>query len=152
MVKKKRGKKKVQINYFSTFLNVFPDVTISQWLSKFTIKKNLTYGQWLSDQMSKWAGSWAFITGFLIFLVIWMAINVRGWLGGWDPYPFILLNLVLSCLAAIQAPIILMSQNRAAQRDRSKAERDYMINRKAEKENQQILKDLAKIRKKLKVK
>ena len=69
-----------------------------------------------------------------------------------DPYPFILLNLVLSCLAAIQAPVILMSQNRAAQRDRSRAEYDYEVNRKAEKEIQEVQKDLKLIKKALKVK
>ena len=102
-----------------------------------------TFGQKAADFITKWAGSWAFIIGFLIFLAIWMSLNtyflVEYKLGKpWDPYPFILLNLVLSCLAAIQAPIILMSQNRQSQRDRLKAEFDYRINKKAEKEIREI--------------
>ena len=83
------------------------------------------------------------IIGFLIFIGIWMAINVHlmtQYLLGkpWDPYPFILLNLILSCLAALQAPIILMSQNRQTQRDRLKTEYDYRIDKKAEKEIREI--------------
>ncbi|MBR9701980.1 DUF1003 domain-containing protein [Candidatus Pacearchaeota archaeon] len=102
-----------------------------------------TFGQKAADFIAKWAGSWTFIILFFVFLGIWMATNgyfvlkyLRGGLS--DPYPFILLNLALSCLAAIQAPVILMSQNRAAQRDRAKAEFDYRINRKAEKEIREI--------------
>lgn len=92
-----------------------------------------------ADNLAKYAGSWTFIIGFLIFLVIWMAVNVYAWLNVWDPYPFILLNLVLSCVAALQAPIILMSQNRQAQKDRHKIEYDYRVNRRAEKEIGKIL-------------
>ena len=108
---------------------------------------NLTLGQRAADWIAKWAGSWYFIIGFFIFLVIWMSINTAWIIFGrtWDPYPFILLNLVLSCLAAIQAPIILMSQNRAAQRDRQRAEYDYAVNRKAERELQGIQKQLNRI-------
>ena len=112
-----------------------------------------TFGQKASDFMTKWAGSWVFIILFFIFLGIWMATNgyfVLKFMGEGieDPYPFILLNLALSCLAAIQAPIILMSQNRQAQRDRFKAEFDYRINRKAEKEIREIKNLLIKRRKK----
>lgn len=103
-----------------------------------------TLGQRAADFITKWAGSWFFIIGFLIFLVLWMLVNIYAWIQTWDPYPFILLNLVLSCLAAIQAPIILMSQNRQSQRDRLKAEFDYRINKKAEKEISEILKILRK--------
>jgi uncharacterized membrane protein len=74
-----------------------------------------------------------------------MLVNVYAWINTWDPYPFILLNLVLSCLAAIQAPVILMSQNRAAQRDRLRAEYDYSVNRKAEREIQKIGKIVRKL-------
>ena len=103
----------------------------------------LTFGQKASDVLAKWAGSWAFILLFFVFLGIWMATSglfVLRYLNGslQDPYPFILLNLILSCLAAIQAPVILMSQNRAAQRDRAKAQTDYSINKKAEKEIREI--------------
>ncbi len=97
-----------------------------------------TFGQKSADNVANWAGSWTFIISFLVFLGIWMAANVYGWLNEWDPYPFILLNLVLSCLAALQAPIILMSQNRQTQRDRVKADYDYAINKKAEREIREI--------------
>ncbi len=98
-------------------------------------RQRLSFGQWLADRLAQWAGSWAFIVGFFVFLVIWIAINIELlFFQKWDPYPFILLNLLLSCLAAIQAPVILMSQNRAAERDRHQAKKDYYIDRKAEKE------------------
>jgi uncharacterized membrane protein len=105
---------------------------------KFLRNHNRSFAQKASDSLSKWVGSWAFILSFFVFLGLWMSANVYMWVQRWDPYPFILLNLVLSCLAAVQAPIILMSQNRAAQRDRIKAENDYHVNRKAEKEIQEI--------------
>ena len=108
------------------------------------VSHNRTFGQKASDFIAKWAGSWVFIILFFVFLGLWMAANIYAWTQQWDPYPFILLNLVLSCLAAIQAPVILMSQNRAAQRDRLKAEIDYRINKKAEKEIQQIKRILLK--------
>lgn len=108
------------------------------------IKYRRTVGQKAADWVTKWAGSWYFIAGFFVFIAIWMATNVFAWLNEWDPYPFILLNLILSCLAAVQAPIILMSQNRAAQRDRIKAEFDYRINKKAEKEIREIKRLLQK--------
>lgn len=109
-----------------------------------------TLGQKASDLLTKGAGSWTFIILFLVFLVLWMAANVYFWtqykIGKpWDPYPFILLNLVLSCLAAIQAPIILMSQNRKAQKDRLRAQYDYAVNRKAEKEIKEIKTQLNRI-------
>ena len=102
-----------------------------------------TFGQKSADWIAKWAGSWTFIILFFIFIGIWILTNGYFILkyikeGVIDPYPFILLNLALSCLAAIQAPVILMSQNRQVQRDRLKAEFDYKINRKAEKEIREI--------------
>ena len=98
-----------------------------------------SFGQKAADFISKWAGSWAFIFLFFLFLGIWMSTNgifVLRYLKGdlIDPYPFILLNLALSCLAAIQAPIILMSQNRQSQKDRLQAQYDYAVNRRSEKE------------------
>jgi uncharacterized membrane protein len=114
-----------------------------------TPHKKYTLGQKAADKITKWAGSWHFIGSFFVLLFIWMAINLYAIITVWDPYPFILLNLVLSCLAAIQAPIILMSQNRSADRDRAKAERDYAINRKSEREVELIKKDLDYIKKKL---
>jgi uncharacterized membrane protein len=114
-----------------------------------TSPKKHSMGMKASDNLAKWAGSWKFIGSFMVFLVIWMIINFYAIINVWDPYPFILLNLVLSCLAAIQAPVILMSQNRAADRDRAKAERDYAVNRKAEREAELIMKDLDYIKKRL---
>ena len=103
-------------------------------------KHKLTFGQRSADFLAKWAGSWPFIIGFFVFILLWMIVNTSWIIFGqsWDIYPFILLNLVLSCLAAIQAPIILMSQNRTAQRDRIRAEYDYQVNKKAEKEIREI--------------
>jgi len=104
-----------------------------------------TVGQRAADGIAKWAGSWTFIISFLVFLGLWMVVNVYAWINTWDPYPFILLNLVLSCIAALQAPVILMSQNRQSQKDRTKVEYDYKVNRKAEKNIEKILKKLAAI-------
>jgi len=102
------------------------------------ISDRRTFGQKAADFIAKWAGSWTFILGFFVFLGLWMATNIYAWMNQWDPYPFILLNLVLSTLAAVQAPVILMSQNREAQRDRIRAEYDYAVNRKAEKMIEEI--------------
>ncbi len=111
-----------------------------------------TFGQRASDNLTKWAGSWVFILGFLTLLTFWIIANtyfiMQYNLGKvFDPYPFILLNLVLSCLAAIQAPIILMSQNRQGQKDRFRAQVDYGINKKAEEEIRSIKIQLNKIEK-----
>ncbi|USQ68643.1 DUF1003 domain-containing protein [Companilactobacillus allii] len=100
-----------------------------------TIHGELTRGQKLSDAVARFGGSWGFIISFIVILIVWMAFNVVHFLGiNFDPYPFILLNLFLSCIAAIQAPIIMMSQNRQAQRDRFDAENDYRTNTKSEME------------------
>lgn len=93
----------------------------------------LTLGQRLADKIAAFGGSWIFIITFFSFIVIWMSINIFLLSSKpFDPYPFILLNLILSCLAAIQAPIIMMSQNRQEQKDRVRSEHDYKINLKAE--------------------
>lgn len=95
--------------------------------------KPLTTGDRIADKVASFGGSWTFIISFFIFLLAWMFLNF--WMlhnKGFDPYPFILLNLILSCLAAIQAPIIMMSQNRQEDKDRDRAEHDYKINLKAE--------------------
>lgn len=97
------------------------------------IGSKLTTGQKMADKIAQFGGSWIFIIVFFSFLVLWMVVNV--WLlfsKPFDPYPFILLNLILSCLAAIQAPIIMMSQNRQEQKDRQRSEHDYKIDLKAE--------------------
>ncbi len=107
-----------------------------------------TFGQKAADKLTQIAGSWGFIIGFLIFLIVWVLVDVV-WLTkqSEEAYPFILLNLVLSTLAALQAPIILMSQNRQAQKDRQRAEYDYAVNRKAEHEIQEIKELIKKIEK-----
>ena len=112
-------------------------------------KQKWSFRQRSADKLTKFAGSWTFIMLFFLFLIIWMIINgyflVQYYAGKpFDPYPFILLNLILSCLASIQAPIILMSQNRTSQRDRIKAEFDYKVNKKAEKEIREIKQILLK--------
>ena len=111
-------------------------------------QKRLTKGQKAADVMAKWGGSWQFIIGLLIFLFLWMILNVILVIKfKWDPYPFILLNLCLSFLAAFQAPVILMSQNRTYERDRKMAVYDYTINRKAAKEVDDMQADLEEIKK-----
>ena len=123
-------------------------------LSNSYYEKKRTTGQRAADFLTSWMGSWTFIIVFILFLLFWVALNsyllvVYVETGVWDPYPFIFLNLILSCLAAIQAPIILMSQNREAQKDRVRAEYDYAVNRKAEREVSEIKKQLFRIEKKL---
>ncbi|MBT4375874.1 DUF1003 domain-containing protein [archaeon] len=108
-----------------------------------------TFGQKAADQLTKGAGSWTFILSFIALLIIWILANIYAWVNAWDPYPFILLNLALSCLAALQAPIILMSQNRSSQRDRQRSEYDYAVNRKAEREIQEIRKIVRRLDRKL---
>ena len=96
-------------------------------------EKKLTFGERLSDHIAEFGGSWKFLITFGAVLLVWIAINgVLLVTHAFDPYPFILLNLILSCLAAVQAPIIMMSQNRAEARDRLRAENDYKVNLKAE--------------------
>ncbi len=93
----------------------------------------LTLGQKMADKIATFGGSWTFIITFFSFILLWIGVNI--WIlttKPFDPFPFILLNLILSCLASIQAPIIMMSQNRQEQKDRQRAEHDYKINLKAE--------------------
>ncbi len=95
-------------------------------------KRAYSVGQRAADAIAKFAGSWAFIFSFVGVLVGWMILNILLATGAFDPYPFILLNLVLSCVAAIQAPLIMMSQNRQEEKDRRRAENDYKVNLKTE--------------------
>src|SRR6266513_14148 len=96
-------------------------------------EKKLTFGERLSDRIAEFGGSWKFLITFGAVILIWIAINgIMLATRAFDPYPFILLNLVLSCLAAVQAPVIMMSQNRSEARDRLRAENDYKVNLKAE--------------------
>ena len=96
-------------------------------------------GARVADKVAEFGGSWTFIISFVIFLLIWIAFNIY-WLHnkGFDPYPFILLNLILSCVAALQAPVIMMSQNRQEDKDRERARNDYMVNLKAELEIREL--------------
>tara|TARA_R110002049_G_scaffold70917_2_gene182983 strand:- start:2219 stop:2935 length:717 start_codon:yes stop_codon:yes gene_type:complete len=94
---------------------------------------NSSYGQLLADKVASFGGSWKFIILFAIIIFVWISTNIILLSNkGFDPYPFILLNLILSCLAALQAPVIMMSQNRQEEKDRERAKQDYMINLKAE--------------------
>lgn len=95
-------------------------------------KEKYTFGQHAADKIAKFAGSWAFIFSFSALLILWMVGNVILAKRAFDPYPFILLNLVLSCVAALQAPLIMMSQNRQEEKDRRRAENDYKVNLKTE--------------------
>lgn len=97
------------------------------------IEQKLSFGEKVSDKLAKFGGSWTFIIIFGFFLLLWMGVNIFLLaVHPFDPYPFILLNLILSCLAAIQAPIIMMSQNRQESKDRARAVHDYQVNLKAE--------------------
>lgn len=96
-------------------------------------KEILTQGQKVSDKVARFGGSWAFIISFFIILIVWISYNASVPSGDqFDPFPFILMNLILSCIAALQAPIIMMSQNRQEEKDRKRSENDYLINLKAE--------------------
>lgn len=106
---------------------------LSEQMEEDEKNQKLTYGQKVADKVAEFGGSWTFIISFGVFLALWIFTNVVILLNkGFDPYPFILLNLILSCIAAIQAPIIMMSQNRQEDKDRERAKHDYMINLKSE--------------------
>lgn len=95
--------------------------------------ERLTFGQKMADGIARFAGSWTFIIIFVVCLLLWIAINTLALFGApFDSYPFILLNLILSCVAAIQAPVIMMSQNRQEEKDRMRAQNDYKVNLKSE--------------------
>lgn len=96
-------------------------------------KEVLTRGQSISDKVARFGGSWNFIIAFGIILTVWIVYNILAPAGdNFDPYPFILMNLILSCVAALQAPVIMMSQNRKEEKDRMRSENDYLVNLKAE--------------------
>jgi uncharacterized membrane protein len=96
-------------------------------------KDILTNGQEISDKVARFGGSWSFIISFFIILISWIVYNsLSNAANTFDPFPFILMNLILSCIAALQAPIIMMSQNRQEEKDRKRSENDYLINLKAE--------------------
>ena len=106
------------------------------------IDEKYTFGERIADGVASFGGSWTFIMVFAVVLVIWTAINVALRTKAWDPYPFILLNLFLSMLAAIQAPVIMMSQNRQDKKDRLRSELDFDVNRRAESEIQNLSRKL----------
>lgn len=97
--------------------------------------ETMTVGQKVSDKVARFGGSWSFIITFIVILIVWIAFNATlPKADQFDPFPFILMNLILSCIAALQAPIIMMSQNRQEEKDRKQNVNDYMINMKAEME------------------
>jgi uncharacterized membrane protein len=114
-----------------------PVININQALAE-----GQTPGQRIADTLARVMGSWTFITVQSTVLAVWIVLNVIAWRSHWDPYPFILLNLALSFQAAYAAPIIMMSQNRQAAKDRLMAEQDYMVNTKAEEEVKSIMRHL----------
>lgn len=131
------------------------DINDDELLTQILIEgedKPMTFGQKMADKVATFGGSWTFIGAFALVMVVWILINTYILVSHpFDPYPFILLNLVLSCLASLQAPIIMMSQNRQEEKDRERAQHDYLINLKAEMEirNLQInMKNLFEIQKK----
>ena len=140
MVKKKKLHKEKEISPVQQIPNQNKHPVYSQ---------NLTIAQKSADFLTRAMGSWEFIILFIALMTLWISANIYGWISQWDPYPFILLNLALSCLAAIQAPIILMSQNRESQKDRIRSEYDYAINRSAAREIDEIKKQLNRIEKKI---
>jgi len=108
-------------------------------------RKTLTFGQMLADKLALSMGSWPFIISQTIIIVIWLILNIIGFIYHWDPYPFILLNLLFSVQAAYAAPIIMMAQNRQAERDRHQASEDYKTNIEAKKEIEELQIALARI-------
>jgi uncharacterized membrane protein len=128
---------------------------IERFIARRSISRNmarefeasLSFGERLSDRVAAIGGTWTFIIVFLVVLVIWMLVNSYLLVGkAFDPYPYILLNLCLSCVAAIQAPIIMMSQNRASIADRMNAQHDYEVNVKSELEIMQVHEKLDEMR------
>lgn len=117
-------------------VQVLESIKKSELISSDTLndtKTKVSFSEKIADKVADFGGSWTFILSFLGFLLLWIAVNVILFANkGFDPYPFILLNLILSCVAALQAPIIMMSQNRQEVKDRDRAKNDYMINLKSE--------------------
>lgn len=130
-----------QINEAANQINPNKPVVITNETENYTVEisvedeeiGNLTFGQKIADKVALFGGSWTFIITFFMFIAVWIASNIILLNGkGFDPYPFILLNLILSCIAAVQAPVIMMSQNRQEEKDRNRSKKDYLINLKAE--------------------
>jgi len=117
-------------------VEVLDSISKNELLSKdieSDLDENITFGNRLSDKIAEFGGSWSFIISFFTLLFIWILINLAFFVSQpFDPYPFILLNLILSCIASIQAPLIMMSQNRKESKDRQRSIQDYKVNLKAE--------------------
>ena len=128
---KKLLKQQIDIESENELLEMLIDKPITIDVDK-QEDKYLTKGEKLADKLSAVAGSWGFIFGFSSFLIIWIVINIILGEKAVDPFPFILLNLVLSCIAALQAPIIMMSQNRQAKKDSLRNQNDYQVDLKSE--------------------
>lgn len=151
--------KEISIEDEEELLNLLIDEPISIDVDKEDIK-NIKFGDKVADKITRFAGSWTFILGFVIFLLTWILLNLYVF-KNLDPYPFILLNLLLSCIAALQAPVIMMSQNREAKRDSLRSKNDYRTDLKSElileelhnkmekieKTQKQILKELEQLKK-----
>ncbi len=119
------------------------NITEKNWHEKHLA--NYTWGQRIADSTANLMGSWRFIIGQTIFVLLWMTLNTIGFINHWDVYPFILLNLIFSTQAAYAAPIIMMAQNRQNDRDRYQAKEDYFTNVQAKKEIEDLQKALARI-------
>jgi uncharacterized membrane protein len=125
-----------------TFPNPFPHSHPPVQDINVILEEQATVGQRAADWVATAIGSWKFIIGQGIILLIWVILNVTAWIKHWDPYPFILMNLFLSMQAALTAPVIMMSQNRQSVRDRLEAKNDFLINQKAEEEVRAVLEHL----------
>lgn len=138
-MEKKKTKKEIVKMLLNKEINIddedeLLDLLIDEPISIDALKeeeKNIKFGDKVADKITKFVGSWTFILGFSSFLILWVLINLYV-IDNLDPYPFILLNLVLSCIAALQAPIIMMSQNREAKRDSLRSKNDYRTDLKSE--------------------
>ncbi|MFH0986472.1 MAG: DUF1003 domain-containing protein [Candidatus Micrarchaeota archaeon] len=115
-------------------------------MKKTVLHERLDKGQKWADKVTCTIGSWKFISFIVVFIIIWVTLNSFAWVYKWDSHPFIVLNLCLSTLAAMQAPIILMSQKRAAERERAKLEQDYLITKKSELEIEHMQLELDEIK------
>lgn len=124
------------------FPNPFPHAHPPVQDVNLLLDEQSTTSERAADWVASVVGSWSFIIGQSILLIVWVILNVTAWVNHWDPYPFILMNLFLSMQAALTAPVIMMSQNRQSKRDRLEARNDFMINQKAEEEVRAVLVDL----------
>lgn len=138
-MEKKKTKKEIVKMLLNKEINIddedeLLDLLIDEPISVDALKeeeKNIKFGDKIADKITRFVGSWTFILGFSGFLLIWVLINLY-LIDDLDPYPFILLNLLLSCIAALQAPIIMMSQNREAKKDSVRNQNDYIVDLKSE--------------------